>query len=114
MTPGELVRETRVRKGLTQRALALRAGTSQSAVARIERGEEELTWPRFRALMVSMGEEPTVTSQPLKSRYDARDVHAQRAMGKGSGLKGGLAFNKLISNMAVQVRAQTRERAQAR
>jgi predicted transcriptional regulator len=114
MTPGELVRETRVRHGVTQRSLALRAGTSQSAIARIERGEEELTWPRFRALMVSMGEEPTVTSQPLKSRYDARDMHAQRAMGKSSGLKGGLAFNKLISNMAVQVRAKTRERVQVR
>jgi transcriptional regulator with XRE-family HTH domain len=67
MTPAELVRETRLRKGLTQRSLALRAGTSQSAVARIERGEEEPTWPRFRGLMVSMGEEPTVTSRPLKS-----------------------------------------------
>jgi plasmid maintenance system antidote protein VapI len=110
MTPGELVRETRARHGLTQRALALRAGTSQSAIARIERGEEELTWPRFRALMVSMGEEPTLTSQPLKSRYDARDMHAQRAMGKSSGLKGGLDFDELLSEMAVQVRAKTRER----
>ena len=65
MTPAELVRETRLRKGLTQRRLALRAGTSQSAVARIERGDEEVTWPRLRALMVSMGEEPVLTSKPL-------------------------------------------------
>ena len=110
MTPGELVRETRLRKGVTQRSLALRAGTSQSAIARIERGEEEMTWSRFRTLMVSMGEEPTVTSQPLKSRYDARDMQAQRAMGLSSGLKGGLNFNDLLSKMAVQVRAKTRER----
>jgi transcriptional regulator with XRE-family HTH domain len=110
MTPAELVREARLRHGLSQRSLALRAGTSQSAVARIERGEEEVTWSRLRALMVSMGEEPTLTSQPLKSRYHAWDMQAQRAMGTSSGLKGGLKFNKLLSTMAVQVRAKTRER----
>jgi hypothetical protein len=60
--------------------------------------------------MVSMGEEPTVTSQPLKSRYDARDMQAQRDMGMWSGLEGGLDFNELLSELAVQVRAKTRER----
>lgn len=36
---GRLLRETRRRSGLTQRALARRAGTAQSVVARIERGQ---------------------------------------------------------------------------
>ena len=110
MTPGELVRETRLRHGLSQRGLALRAGTSQSAVARIERGEEEVTWSRLTALMISMGEEPTLASQPLKSRYDAWGMEIQRRMGTSSGLKGGLNFDELISEMGVQVRAKTRER----
>lgn len=110
MTPAELVRETRLRKGLTQRSLALRAGTSQSAIARIELGEEEVTWPRLRALMLSMGEEPTLTSTPLKSRHDARDIEAHRARGVTWRLESGLASTKTMSELALQVGAQTRER----
>jgi transcriptional regulator with XRE-family HTH domain len=109
MTPAELVRETRLRKGLTQRQLALRAGTSQSAIARIERGSEEPTWSRFTAVMVSMGEEPTVTSTPLKSRYDAWDMESQRAHDLTWRLESGLAFDRLTSELALQVEARSRE-----
>ncbi|HME68625.1 MAG TPA: helix-turn-helix transcriptional regulator [Myxococcota bacterium] len=39
--PGGLLREARVRAGLTQRDLAWRARTSQSVVARIEQGRSD-------------------------------------------------------------------------
>jgi transcriptional regulator with XRE-family HTH domain len=111
MTPAELIRTTRERNGLSQRRLALRAGTSQSAVARIERGDEEVTWPRLRALMVAMGEEPELSSSPLKSRYDAADLLAQRSMSPAARLESGLAFDKLASELATAAPRRTGGRA---
>jgi transcriptional regulator with XRE-family HTH domain len=99
MTPAELIRDTRRLKGLTQRRLALRAGTSQSAIARIEAGAEEVTWPRLRAIMISMGEEPVLSARPLASRYDAADMLAQRGMSASERLASGVSFDKLASEL---------------
>jgi predicted transcriptional regulator len=99
MTPPELIRETRRRKGLSQRRLALRAGTSQSAIARIERGEEEVTWSRLRSILLAMGEEPELSSSPLTSRYDAADLLRQRHMSPTARLESGLNFDKFASEL---------------
>jgi transcriptional regulator with XRE-family HTH domain len=101
MTPAELVRETRLRKGLTQRSLARRAGTSQSAIARIERGEEEVTWPRLTALMISMGEEPVLGSQPLPGRYEPADLARDRDLAVATRLANGVAFNEFATELAL-------------
>jgi transcriptional regulator with XRE-family HTH domain len=37
LTPGQLLRQTRIRHELSQQQLAVRSGTTQSAIARIER-----------------------------------------------------------------------------
>jgi transcriptional regulator with XRE-family HTH domain len=103
MTPAELIKKTRERKGITQRSLALRAGTSQSAIARIERGDEEVTWPRLRSIMGSMGEEPVLASRPIASRYDAADLREQRRLSPSARLESGLAFDKLTSELAAAV-----------
>ena len=111
MTPAELVRTTRERKRLSQRRLALRAGTSQSAIARIERGDEEVTWPRLRSLMLAMGEEPVLASRPVASRYDAADLLAQRRMSPSARLESGLAFDKLAGELAAAAPRRRRGRA---
>jgi transcriptional regulator with XRE-family HTH domain len=100
MTPAELVRTTRARKRLSQRRLALRAGTSQSAIARIERGDEEVTWPRLRSLMLAMGEEPVLSARPVASRYDAGDLLRDRMMSPESRLANGIVFNEFVTELA--------------
>jgi transcriptional regulator with XRE-family HTH domain len=105
MTPGELIKERRLRHGLTQRRLAHRAGTSQSAIARIESGAEEVTWSRLRLLLLVMGEEPVLDTAPLPGRYDAWDVLEQRRLSPRARLENGLAFNELGAELAGAGRA---------
>jgi transcriptional regulator with XRE-family HTH domain len=104
MTPADLIKGTRQRHGLSQRRLAHRAGTSQAAIARIERGEEHVTWPRLRQILLSMGEEPVLASEPARSRYDAADLLAQRDMTVTERLESGLAFDKLASELSAAAR----------
>jgi transcriptional regulator with XRE-family HTH domain len=55
MHGGQIVREARRRAGLTQRELAGRVGTTQSAIARIERGATEPSYDRVRQLVEACG-----------------------------------------------------------
>ncbi len=50
-----LLRVARVRAGLTQRALARRAGTTQAVVARIESGRTSPGWDTLQRLLRASG-----------------------------------------------------------
>jgi transcriptional regulator with XRE-family HTH domain len=52
---GDLLREARLRAGLTQQQLATRAGTSQSAIARWESGAVQPSLERLRELIRACG-----------------------------------------------------------
>lgn len=65
MDPAALIATTRRRRGLTQRSLALRAGTSQAAISRIEQGREAPGLERLAQIMLVMGERVELTSAPL-------------------------------------------------
>jgi transcriptional regulator with XRE-family HTH domain len=113
MTPAELVKATRTGKRISQRSLAVRAGTSQSAIARIENGTEEVTWPRLRALMLSMGEEPVLMSRPVKGRYEPLDLLADRRLAAETRLANGIAFDEFATELAVAGRRARDEREHA-
>ena len=60
-----LLREARTRHGISQRRLALRAGTSQDAISRIERGVESPTLERLTHLLMVLGEGLEFNTVPL-------------------------------------------------
>ena|SRR5277367_2448174 len=74
-TASELLREARARHGISQRRLALRAGTSQDAISRIERGVESPTLERLSHLLMMLGERLEIDTSPLA---DAGASEAQR------------------------------------
>lgn len=70
MIGGELVREARRRAALTQRELAERAGTTQSAIARLESGRTSPSLEQVERLLRLCGFQLIVELSP----YDDSDV----------------------------------------
>jgi transcriptional regulator with XRE-family HTH domain len=64
MRGGHLIREARRRAGLTQAQLAERLGTTQSAIARIERGRTEPAYDRVVDAVRACGLEMTPRLRP--------------------------------------------------
>jgi transcriptional regulator with XRE-family HTH domain len=62
---GDIVSAARHEAGIGQRELALRAGTSQSAISRIESGAEEPGFERFAQIMLALGYAPEVELRPV-------------------------------------------------
>ena len=76
MTGADLVREARRRAGLTQRELAERAGTTQSAVARLESGRTSPSFDSVLRLIRLCGFRLDVALDP----YDDSDVAQAEAL----------------------------------
>lgn len=100
ITPSELIRELRTRHGLSQRELAHRAGTSQSAIARLEGGDEDITWRRLTVILAAMGDKPVLDSKRVASR-EVPDLDLDRAMSPETRLANGIRFNRFGSEMAL-------------
>jgi transcriptional regulator with XRE-family HTH domain len=69
-SPTALVRELRLAAGLSQRALAQRAGTSQPAVARYERGVATPSWETLQRLAGACGRRVTIEAEVVPEPHD--------------------------------------------
>jgi transcriptional regulator with XRE-family HTH domain len=98
--PSELIRTTREHHGLSQRRLALRAGTTQAAVSRIERGLVSPTFTTLRELMLAMGEEPVLSSQRLPTDWDPMHMASTLERTPEERLALALSWNRMAARLA--------------
>jgi uncharacterized protein len=70
LEPGRLLREARARHGLSQERLAIRAGTTQSAISRIEQERGSPTVRTLEELLHLMGEELVLNTRRRDTGID--------------------------------------------
>lgn len=99
MSAAELLRSTRERHGISQRRLALRAGTGQAAISRIERGDVSPTTETLQRLLAAMGEELFFGARPLERDYDPQHMRATLARPAADRMQLAMSWNKLAGRL---------------
>lgn len=69
-SPATLLRKIRLSAGLSQRALAERAGTSQPAIARYERGTTTPSWETLERLGGACGRRVLLSAEVAPDPHD--------------------------------------------
>jgi transcriptional regulator with XRE-family HTH domain len=98
-SPGRLVRETRVRHQLSQKQLAIRAGTTQSAIARIEADGTSPAIETLRELLRVMGEDLVIGTKPREWGIDGTLNETNRRYNATERLERGLGFSDVVREM---------------
>lgn len=98
---GSVLREAREQQGLSQRRLALRAGTSQDAISRIERGVEAPTLERFAQLLLALGRRPVLSVELLDGPVAQSELVASDGMSASERLREASSWNRVASQLAI-------------
>lgn len=104
MGAGELVRTVRQRKGLSQATLALRTGTTQTAISRLERDGRSPSVGTVRRLLLAMGEDLVLGSHPLRGGFDPDHLAAVRALSLSERLERSFGWTRLRDAVRAGVR----------
>jgi transcriptional regulator with XRE-family HTH domain len=106
MTPGTILREARARHGVSQTSLAIRAGTTQSAISRIERDRVSPTFETLGELLYLLGDDLVLGADERDSGIDRTLNQANLRRTEAERLDYGLAFaNMVIENSPLPKRA---------
>lgn len=71
----------------------MRAGTSQAAISRIERGEESPGFARLEKLLLVMGERAVLTTAPVESGVDPAELEAAHRLTPDERLREAASWN---------------------
>jgi transcriptional regulator with XRE-family HTH domain len=108
MTSGELVRATRKRQRVTQAQLALRAGTSQNAVSRIERGDVSPSVETIERLLAAMGERLELSVKRIEGEFDTDHLADSMKQTMSERLERSFAWNRFAGRLAGVARSGAR------
>ncbi len=100
MTPGELVRATRIRHGLSQERLARRVGTHQSAVSRLEADEVSPSAETLDLWLRAMGDCLELSSGAPDRDYDPLHRRATAERPPAERLALGISWNRMAGRLA--------------
>jgi transcriptional regulator with XRE-family HTH domain len=104
-TPGTLIRETRLRSGLSQQRLARRVGTKQSAISRLEADEVSPSVETLDMLLRAMGETLEIAAVEPVRDYDPLHLRATAARSPEERLALGISWNRMAGRLAEAGRA---------
>lgn len=102
LTPGELLRQTRLRRELSQEQLAIRAGTTQSAIARIERDKVSPSIKTLTALFQAMEEDFVFGTRRRDWGVDLTLNQKNEEFNTTGRLERGLGFSDVIREMRAE------------
>ncbi len=95
-TPGQLLREARRRHGVSQKRLAIRAGTTQSAISRIEGDRVSPSVQTLERLLQLLGEDLVIESKPRDFGIDRTLIRGRMQRSPEERVRESLEFSELI------------------
>lgn len=105
MSPGKLLRDARRRHGLSQKRLAIRAGTTQSAISRIERDHVSPSVETLSELLRLVGEDLALATEPREWGIDRTLIRERLRLTPSERIDYGVAFADQVIQSSPNVRA---------
>lgn len=99
MNVADLIKGARRQHRLSQRSLALRAGTDQAAISRIERGEVSPSVETVERLLAAMGEQLQLGIAPFEGAHDPLHLRTTLARTPEERLRLAMSWNRLAGRL---------------